>query len=301
MGPTSRSLIERLSAGDVLVGDGATGTMLMARGLPSGEPPERFNLDRPDIVEEVARLYADAGADLLTTNTFGGSVARLADAGLDTQLEAINAAAVHAARRAAAGRALVSGSIGPSGRMLVPYGDADPGEIREGFLRQAHALVEAGADVLCIETMMDVEEARLAVEAAREVAPAIPIIATMTFAASPRGFHTVMGTSVAEAAAVLEAAGATMVGSNCGNGIGAMLAIAREFAAVTRLPLAIQANAGLPTSEDGRLVYAETPEMFAVAVTALLEAGVRLVGGCCGTTPAHVRALRAAVDAARPR
>jgi 5-methyltetrahydrofolate--homocysteine methyltransferase len=294
-----RPLRERLAAGDVLVGDGAWGTMLMARGLAPGTAPETFNIDRAPAIEEVARLYLDAGADLITTNTFGGSPARLREAGLEGLVDEVNRAAVLAARRAVGDRAYVSGSIGPCALILQPYGDADPAEVGEGFLAQARALAAAGVDVFCVETMTDLEEARLAVTAARTAAPDLPIIATMTFEATRRGFHTVMGASVADAARVLAEAGADMVGSNCGNGIGVMVEIARAFAAATPVPIAIQANAGLPVAEAGTLTYPETSEQFAAAVPHLLELGVRLIGGCCGTTPAHVEAIRAAVTAAR--
>lgn len=298
MRPAVRGLRERLDAGDILVGDGAWGTMLLARGLRPGDAPEALTLARPDLIEEIARLYVQAGADLVTTNTFGGSPLRLRAFGLDAQTEAINRAAAEAVRRAVGGRALVSGSIGPSGHLLQPYGDISAAEAAASFARQARALAAAGVDVFCVETMTDVEEARLAVEAARAAGPDVPVVATMTFERTRRGFYTVMGTSVERAAEVLTAAGADVVGANCGNGIVAMVDVARAFRAVTRAPLAIQANAGLPESRDGTLVYPESPEQFAAAVPALLEAGVRIVGGCCGTTPAHVRAIRAAVDAA---
>jgi 5-methyltetrahydrofolate--homocysteine methyltransferase len=299
MSPAVRSLRDRLAAGDVLVGDGAWGTMLLARGLRPGDPPEALTLAHPDLIESIARLYVEAGADLVTTNTFGGSPLRLRAFGLEAATAAINRAAVEALRRAVGGRALVSGSMGPVGHLLQPYGTVSAAEAAASFARQARALAEAGVDVFCVETMTDLEEARLAVEAARAVAPDVPVIATMTFERTRRGIFTVMGVSVERAAEVLAAAGAEMIGSNCGNGIDAMVEVARAFRAVTAAPLAIQANAGLPESRGGLLVYPESPEQFAAAVPALLAAGVRLVGGCCGTTPAHVRAIRAAVDAAR--
>jgi len=294
-----RTLRDRLRAGDVLVGDGGWGTMLMARGLQPGEPPESLTLASPGVIEEVARLYLEAGADLVTTNTFGGSPLRLRAFGLEARTDEINRAAVEVLRRAVGTRALVSASIGPSGHLLKPYGDVEADELAESFGRQARALASAGVDVFCVETMTDLEEARLAVEAARTAAPETPVVATMTFEPTRRGFFTVMGASVPRAAQVLGGAGADLVGSNCGNGIDTMVEVARAFHAVTAAPLAIQANAGLPESRDGALVYPEPPEQFAAAVPALLEAGVRLIGGCCGTTPAHVRAIRAAVDAAR--
>jgi 5-methyltetrahydrofolate--homocysteine methyltransferase len=285
----------RLAAGDVLVGDGAWGTLLQAYGLRPGEPPESLNLTRPDVIEEVATLYLQAGADLITTNTFGGSPARLRQFGLDAQTELVNRAAVEAVRRAAGGRAYASASVGPSGHLLKPYGDADPVDLSAGFERQIRALAEAGADLLCIETMTDLAEAVLAVRAARTVAPDLPIMATMTFEATRRGFFTIMGASIEQAVRGLSDAGADILGSNCGNGSGTMLAIAREFRALTGLPIAIQPNAGLPESREGILVYPETPEFMAEQARELLAAGVAIIGGCCGTTPAHVRAWRAVV------
>jgi 5-methyltetrahydrofolate--homocysteine methyltransferase len=289
----------RLTAGDVLVGDGAWGTQLMARGVLPGEAPESLNLTQPGVIEEIAALYVDAGADLITTNTFGGSPARLRQFGLDGQTEAVNRAAVEAVRRAAGGRAYASASVGPSGHLMKPYGDADPVDIGAGYERQIRALAEAGADLICIETMTDLAEAVLAVRAAKSVAPDLPVIATMTFETTRRGFFTVMGVSVAQAVRGLSEAGADILGSNCGNGSVTMVAIAREFRALTGLPIAIQPNAGLPEPLDGRLVYPETPEFMAEQARGLLAAGVAVIGGCCGTTPAHVRALRAMVSVMR--
>jgi methionine synthase I (cobalamin-dependent) len=185
--------------------------------------------------------------------------------------------------------------VGPSGHLLKPYGDADPVDLSAGFERQIRALAEAGADLLCIETMTDLAEAVLAVRAARTVAPDLPIMATMTFEATRRGFFTIMGASIEQAVRGLSDAGADILGSNCGNGSGTMLAIAREFRALTGLPIAIQPNAGLPESREGILVYPETPEFMAEQARELLAAGVAIIGGCCGTTPAHVRAWRAVV------
>jgi 5-methyltetrahydrofolate--homocysteine methyltransferase len=286
-------LLTRLSRGDVLVGDGAWGTELMKRGLPPGRPPEWFALEKPEVLEEVARLYLDAGADLLTTDTFGGTSFRLRLHGLDGERERINREAVEAVKRAVGGRALVSASVGPSGQLLEPYGDTSPDAVEEAFAEQVRALASAGADVLCIETMGDLTEAVRAVKAAKAMAPGVPVLATMTFEPTPRGYFTVMGVSVEKAAAGLEAAGADAVGSNCGTGIDDMVSIARA----TRLPLVIQPNAGLPRSLEGQLVYDQTPETMAARVPELLDLGVAIVGGCCGTTPDHIRAIRRAVDA----
>jgi len=295
------NLRERLRRGDVLVGDGAWGTMLMERGLVPGAPPESFVLERPDAIREVARLYLDAGADLLTTDTFGASSLNLAAYGLADQALEINRRAVTLAREVARDRAYVSASVGPSARILAPLGDTEPEAVRAAFEQQIRAQLEAGADVVCVETMTDLGEARLAVEAARAVSREIPVIATMTFDRTPRGFFTIMGTSVEQAAGALEAAGADVLGSNCGQGIDAMLDVARAFRAVTDRPLIIQANAGLPESRSGALIYPETPDFMAARVAALIQAGVSIIGGCCGTTPGHVRATRQAVSASRAR
>ena len=290
-----KDLRTRLAAGDVLVGDGAWGTLLMAHGVGPGEAPESLNLTQAGVIEEIASLYVEAGADLITTNTFGGSPARLRQFGLDAQTEAVNRAAVEAVRRAAGGRAYASASVGPSGHLMKPYGDADPVDIGAGYERQIRALAEAGADLVCIETMTDLAEAVLAVRAAKSVAPDLPVIVTMTFETTRRGFFTVMGVSIEQAVRGLSEAGADILGSNCGNGSVTMVAIAREFRALTGLPIAIQPNAGLPEPLDGSLVYPETPEFMAGQARELLAAGVAIIGGCCGTTPAHVRALRGIV------
>ena len=251
----------------MLVGDGGVGhRSSWQRGLPAGQAPEWFALERPEVLEEIARLYVDAGADLVTTDTFGATSFRLKLHGLDGERERVNRQAVEAVKRAVGGRALVSGSIGPSGQLLEPYGDTSPDAVEEAFAEQARALAAAGADVLCIETMGDLTEAARAVKAAKAMAPGVPVMATMTFEPTPRGYFTVMGVSVEKAAAGLEAAGADVVGSNCGTGIDDMVSIARAMARATRLPLIIQPNAGLPRSLDGQLVYDETPDAMAARV-----------------------------------
>jgi 5-methyltetrahydrofolate--homocysteine methyltransferase len=287
--------LERVKSGPVLVADGAMGSFLMDHGLRPGDAPESFNLSRQDVLREVAGLYLDAGAEVVQTNTFGGSALKLAAYGLDDRTEEINRLAVEAVREVVDGRAYVSGSCGPCGRTLLPYGDAEPDDVRESFGRQITALVEAGVDVLCVETMTDLTEARLAIEAARGVSADIPLMATMTFDAIPRGFYTIMGVDVPSAAAGLLEAGANLVGSNCGNGIENMVAIAREFRACTDAPMLIQSNAGLPQLVDGQVVYSETPGFMAERARELLKLGVQVIGGCCGTTPAHIHALKQAL------
>jgi 5-methyltetrahydrofolate--homocysteine methyltransferase len=286
---------ERLARGDVILGDGAWGTLLMERGLAAGEPPELFNLDRPEVIEEIAALYLDAGAEIITTNTFGGSPLKLESFALADRTEDINAQAVAAVRRAVGDRAYVSASMGPTGRLLLPFGDTEPARMAAAFERQAAALTGAGVDLFCVETMTDLNEATLAVTAIRAVAPRVPILATMTFEKTRRGFFTVMGVSIPAAARGLQAAGADIVGSNCGSGIDTMIEIAREFKQHADVPIAIQANAGLPIIRHGATVYPETPDDVAARGLELLAAGVQMIGGCCGTTPAHIRALRSVI------
>ncbi|UCE26661.1 MAG: homocysteine S-methyltransferase family protein [Candidatus Coatesbacteria bacterium] len=291
-----KRFLDRITDGEVLVVDGAMGTMLIARGLPPGACPEEWNLTRPEILEEIASLYLEAGADVITANTFGASPMKLAPYGLADMTEDINAAGVAAVRKVVGDSAYVLGDVGPSGRLLKPYGDADRDEVYRSFERQASALVSAGVDVVFVETMMDLNEATLAVKAVRAVSPDIPIVTTMTFDDTPGGFFTIMGVSVEDAASGLAAAGADVVGSNCGNGIENMVRIARLFGEHTDLPLVIQSNAGLPEVVNGELVYAETPKFMAARVNDLLDAGAKIIGGCCGTTPEHIRAIRGAVD-----
>lgn len=292
-----KSTLARLASGETLCGDGAWGTELMARGLATGEAPESMNLSRPEVLTEIAGLYLEAGADLITTNTFGGSPLKLESFELEDRAEEINRRAVEALRPMVDGCAYISASVGPTGKILQPYGDTAPEAVSEAFKLQIGALVDAGADIICVETMIDLKEAELAVQATRSLSADIPIIATMTFDATPRGFFTTMGTTIEQACTVLVDAGADVVGSNCGNGIDAMVEIAAAFHEQSSAPLIIQANAGLPESRDGELFYPESPEFVAARVSKLMDVGVGIIGGCCGTTPDHIRAIRSAIDA----
>jgi 5-methyltetrahydrofolate--homocysteine methyltransferase len=295
-----RPFRERLREPGALVADGAMGTMLFQKGLKAGECPERMSLERPEILEEIARAYLSAGAEILQTNTFGGSPLKLAPYGLDGVAEEVNARAVACVRRAVSDGAYVAASCGPSGRILEPYGDTAPEVVAESFRRQMKAVVAEGVDLICIETMTDLGEALLALEAARSVSSTIPVCATLTFDPTPRGFFTLMGTSIERAVRDLEKAGADVLGSNCGNGIRNMAAIAGEFLEKTTLPVLIQSNAGLPELKDGHPVFPESPEFMAEHCRAMLRRGVKIIGGCCGTTPAHIAALRREVDASPP-
>jgi 5-methyltetrahydrofolate--homocysteine methyltransferase len=290
--PKVAGVLERLKSGDTLVGDGAWGTQLMARGLGPGESPEAINRSNPEFLAEIASLYVDAGADLVTTNTFGGSSLNLDSYGLSEGTEELNRLAVEAIKPVVEGRAFVSGSVGPSGKILTPYGDTEPEAMAEAFRGQIGALISAGVDVVCVETMIDLREATIAIEAARSIAADVPIFATMTFDVTPRGIFTTMGNSVEQTCSGLAAAGADAVGSNCGNGIEKMIEIAREFAANTSLPIVIQSNAGMPENRNGELIWPETPESMAAKVGDLIDIGVSVIGGCCGTGPDFIKAMK---------
>ena len=288
---------ERLQEEKPLVADGAVGTLLFRRDLKPGRCPESVSLTDPQVLEEIAGEYLDAGAEIVQTNTFGASPIKLLPYHLAERTEELNRNAVRAVRNVVGDRAYVSGSCGPSGKILKPYGDADPDDLYASFRRQMESLIGAGVDVICIETMLDLAEVTLAVKAAKDVSPTMPVMATMTFNATPRGFHTIMGVNVERAAAGLQQAGADVVGSNCGNGIANMIVIARDFCRCSALPIIIQSNAGIPETRDGVPVYSETPQFMADQARELVELGVSIIGGCCGTTPEHTRALRRMVDA----
>jgi 5-methyltetrahydrofolate--homocysteine methyltransferase len=290
--------LERIAQGEALVADGAIGSLLFTMGLQPGGCPESVNLERPELLEEIARRYLRAGAQVIQTNTFGGSSLKLSSYGLENKTREINRAAVEAVRAAVGDRAYVYGSCGPTGCTLKPYGETAPEEVYESFRMQLQAILDAGVDLIGIETMTDLAEATLAVRAVRSLSEKVPIMATMTFEPTPRGFFTIMGNDIPHAASVLEEAGADLVGSNCGNGSETMIAIAKEFTAHSRLPLVIQPNAGLPELREGKAVYPETPEFMAEKARELVAAGVSVIGGCCGTTPDHIQAIREVINSA---
>ncbi len=277
----------------VLVLDGAMGTMLQERGLKPGQSPEELNLTMPEVVAGVHREYLKAGADIIVTNTFGGNRLKLSQFGLEGRLREINAAAVALAREVAGDRGYVGASIGPTGKFVEPVGDLTFDEMAAVFREQAEPLVEAGADFITLETFLDIKEIRAAVIAIRDFAPAIPIIAQLTFDDKGRS---VLGTPPEAAAITLEAAGADIVGSNCGLGVDGISEILAAMRRVTRLPLISQANAGLPLLRDGKTVFPATPEEMTAYHDRLLELGVRVIGGCCGTTPAHIGAISEALS-----
>lgn len=277
----------------VLILDGAMGTMLQERGLQPGQSPEELNLTMPDVVASVHRDYIEAGADIIITNTFGGTRFKLAHYGLEHRLVEINARAVEIARAAAGAKAYVGASIGPTGQFVEPLGEVPFDQMKEAFREQAEALVGAGADLITLETFLDIKECRAAVIAIREVSATIPVIAMLTFDDNGRS---VLGTPPEAAAITLAAAGADIVGSNCGLGVDGIYDILCRMRQVTGLPLISQANAGLPQLIGDRTVFPGTPEEMAAYHDRMIALGVRIIGGCCGTTPAHIRAMKQALE-----
>jgi 5-methyltetrahydrofolate--homocysteine methyltransferase len=286
------SILKCLENGEIFVADGAIGSLLLTRGLETGMPPESFNLSQPEVLKEIARSYLQAGAEIIQTNTFGASPLKLANYSLERKTEEINQIAFEVVKRVVGEKAYISASCGPSGKILKPYGDVEPEAIYDNFYRQLKVLITEGVDLVCIETMTDITEAVLAVKAARAVSSHIPIMTTLTFDSTPRGFYTIMGCGIDQAVKQLTQVGVDILGSNCGNGIEKMVLIAREFRKLTQFPLLIQSNAGLPVLKNNLPVYPEKPEFMAEKCKDLIAAGVSIVGGCCGTTPDHIRAIR---------
>lgn len=284
------SLIDLARTRTVLF-DGAMGTELMARGLGLGEVPELWNLQKPGLVREVHEAYFAAGADVVTTNSFGGSPLKLAAHGLESLAFELNRAAARLAREAAPKGRFVAGSVGPTGKFLKPQGPSTEEEFEAAFAEQVRGLEAGGVDVLLVETQYDLREALAAVRAARRVA-ALPVLVTMTFNARPRGFFTLMGDTVARSAAELERAGAAAFGANCTLASDQMAACVRACREATALPLLAQANAGQPVAEaDGRVSYTQTLEEYVRCVPDIVRAGAAFIGGCCGTTPSFIRAM----------
>jgi len=285
------SLMERLKRGIVLL-DGGMGTELIKAGLPAGQVPEGWLLERPDAVRGVHAAYVAAGSDVIYTCTFGGTRIKLRRLGLEEKAEEVNRAGAETARAAAGEDRWVLGDIGPTGELLEPMGDLEEGIAQAAFAAQAKALLAGGADGVVVETMTDLNEAVAAVRGAKEAGARV-IVATMSFEGAAKSFRTMMGTTPEQAVAALAEAGATAVGANCGGDPpGLATVIARMRAAAPGLPLVAKPNAGAPVHEAGGDVHPVGPEEFVVLVKTMLEAGATLVGGCCGSTPAHIRALR---------
>ncbi|MCG3150029.1 MAG: Methionine synthase [Verrucomicrobiae bacterium] len=277
------ALLETLLAHSPVITDGAWGTQLYARGLKVGECPDEWNLSHPDRVEQVARAYVTAGSRIILTNTFGANRVRLSEFRLADRTAEINRRGAAISKLAAGKKALVFASIGPSGKMLMTE-EVSENELLAAYTEQAQALAEGGADGLVIETMAELAEAKLALAGARTTK--LPVVVCMVF---DTGGHTMMGVSPAQAAQ--ELAAADVIGANCGNGIAQYIEICRQLRAATKLPVWIKANAGLPEMVNDKPVWKTTPEEFASHAPAVIAAGANFIGGCCGTTPAHIAAL----------
>ncbi|MCA9240910.1 MAG: homocysteine S-methyltransferase family protein [Planctomycetales bacterium] len=286
-------LIEQLLAESPVITDGAWGTQLQSRGLSGGDCPDALNLSHPDWVEEVPRAYVASGSRVVLTNTFRANRVALAPYGLADQADAINRAGGEISVRAAQGRAAVFGSIGPCGKMLMTR-ELSAEELRDAFREQAGALAAAGVNALVIETMSDLEEAKLALLAAKETG--LPATVCLLFDSGKQKDRTMMGNTPEQAARELADCGADVIGANCGQGIESYVEVCRQLRSATDLPLWIKPNAGAPHVEQGRVVYRTTPEQFAAHGPALVEAGASFVGGCCGTGPDFIRALKRRIN-----
>jgi methionine synthase I (cobalamin-dependent) len=280
------NLIDTWLAGGLLITDGAWGTELQARGLPSGTSPDSWNLTHPERVEEVARAYAEAGSQVVLTNTFRANAIAMKNASA-AELDEINRAGVAISRRGAP-LARVFASIGPTGKILLS-GEVSVDEVSAAFAAQARSLAAAGADALLVETMSDIDEARLAVAVARQTG--LPVIASFAFDSGKNKDRTMMGSTPEAVATAMEEAGASAVGANCGVGVECAIAICQRLHAATSLPIWIKPNAGLPTIDTAGLHYTTSADFFASHFAALRDAGASFVGACCGSTPEFIRAL----------
>lgn len=287
----SNKILQELRKGRILVSDGAWGTYLHKKGLKPGECPELWNIHRPDDIYDIAVSYINAGADMIETNSFGGNRFKLANYGQSDQVSELNRKAAEISRKAAGPDHFVLGSVGPTGKMLIME-EVTPDELYEVFKIQSVALEAGGADAIVIETMSDLEEARLAVMAARQNT-SCEVICTMTFSRTLNGeFRTMMGISPADMTNILIQAGASIIGANCGNGIADMIGIVKEIRQTdAAVPIIIHANAGMPQYRDGETTFPDSPADMASRVREITGAGASIIGGCCGTTPDHIKEI----------
>ena len=275
---------------NILVGDGAMGTMLQKYGLVAGEIPEEWVIKYPERILNIHEEYINAGSMLIETNTFGGNRIKLKMSGLEEKIEKINSEAVAIARRAARGKYVV-GSVGPTGKMMEPYGKLSFTEAVKVYEEQINILASAGVDAILIETMSDLQEIRAAVVAARDIK--VPVIAQMTFSENN---YTLTGNTPEVAAIVLDNLGADIIGVNCTSGIINTLPIIKRIHRVTSKPISVFPNAGKPVLKDGKVTYPQTPAKFVSNIDELLKSNVKIIGGCCGTTPEHIEMLVKKLD-----
>jgi 5-methyltetrahydrofolate--homocysteine methyltransferase len=287
------------SKGEVLLADGAWGTEFFKRGLMQGSPPDEWNLTHPEIVREITRDYLDAGASVILTNTFGANRFRLEAHGLSGKVREINIRAAELAREVVGQRVVVAGDIGPSGRIMA-LGEVTSEDLAAAFTEQARALRDGGVDWIVVESMADADEMEIAVRAASDAA-GVPVVASMTYNRTPRGYRTMMGNSPETCVRKAESAGASLIGANCGTGIEDYVPLAPVLRELTSQPLWMKANAGVPQLVGGRVTYPLTPEQYASFVPALIESGVDVIGGCCGTDPRFIREVGKSIARIRGR
>lgn len=288
-------ILDLIQAGKILVSDGAWGTFLQQKGMQPGECPEEWNLSHSDEVFDIAKSYIEAGADMIETNSFGGTVFKVEKYGLGDKVFELNKAAAEISRKAA-GNKFVIGSVGPTGKILM-MGDVTEEEMYNAFAEQVKGLEAGGVDAIMIETMTDLDEARIAVQAARENTKC-EVFCTMTFEKTVQGeYRSMMGVSPTEMVKTLVDAGAQVIGANCGNGIAGMVDIVKEIRkADADIPVLVHANAGMPHYHDGQTIFPESPDEMAALIPEIIAAGANVVGGCCGTTPGHICRVREAVN-----
>lgn len=294
-----QELLQRLARGEIVLGDGAMGTMLQAAGLVGGGASELWNVERPERVRAVHAAYIAAGSQIVETNSFGGTLARLRPHDLGERVFELNRAAAVLAREAAAGtQALVAGSIGPTGDLLEPLGTLRAAEAQAMFAGQARGLVEGGVDMVLIETMSDLTEVEAAILGVRAVAPDLLIATTLSFDTKGR---TMMGVRPRQALETLHGWGIRLIGANCGNGPAEIEAVMTEMAQhrPAGVYLIAQSNAGLPRDVEGKTVFDGTPEVMATYALAMRNLGINVIGACCGSTPAHIAAMAEALARAQ--
>lgn len=280
----------------LVVMDGAMGTRLIELGLEAGECGDLWNLERPEDIEGILRSYVEAGADCVLSNTFGANGVALRRHGLEDRMEGINAAGVEIARRAGGEGVCVFGGLGPTGGMLAPLGDLEETEVVDCYARQTETLAGAGADAILCETFESADEIALALRGARQGCD-LPLVASMKFNREPSGrYRTMMGEGPERLVEAAEEADCAAAGTNCGKGIADMVPLLQKMASLTEIPLFVEPNAGMPQLRQGETTYDEAPSVFEEFVPRLYRAGARIIGGCCGTTPDHIRVIRRFAD-----